>query len=54
MAWLWKKGVVAPIVGVTKEKYLDDFVGALDIQLSKEDMEKLEMNYVPHELMGPR
>lgn len=54
MAWLWEKGVVAPIVGVTKEKYLDDFVGALDIQLSKEDMEKLEMNYVPHELMGPR
>lgn len=54
MAWLWEKGVVAPIVGVTKEKYLDDFVGALNIQLSKEDMEKLEMNYVPHELMGPR
>lgn len=54
MAWLWEKGVVAPIVGVTKEKYLDDFVGALDIQLSKEDMEKLEINYVPHELMGPR
>lgn len=54
VAWLWEKGVVAPIVGVTKEKYIDDFVGALDVKLDAEDMEALEKNYVPHELMGPR
>ncbi len=29
LAWLWQKGVDAPIVGVTKEKYLDDFMGHL-------------------------
>ena len=54
IAWLWEKGAVAPIVGITKEKYMDDFVDALDIQLDEEDMEALEKNYVPHQLMGPR
>lgn len=51
-AWLWKKGVVAPIVGITKEKYLDDFVGALDVQLDEEDMKSLEKHYIPHSIMG--
>ena len=54
VAWLWEKGVVAPIVGVTKEKYLEDFVDALEVQLDKEDMEALEKHYTPHELVGPR
>lgn len=54
VAWLWEKGVVAPIVGVTKEKYLDDFVDALDVELDAADMEALEKYYIPHELMGPR
>lgn len=51
-AWLWQKGVTAPIVGITKEKYLDDFVKALDVKLSKEDIAYLEECYVPHEIMG--
>jgi aryl-alcohol dehydrogenase-like predicted oxidoreductase len=51
-AWLWEKGVVAPIVGITKEKYLDDFVGALDIKLDEEDMKALEEHYIPHPIMG--
>lgn len=54
IAWLWAKGVVAPIVGVTKEKYLDDFVKALNIQLDEEDIAALEKHYVPHPLVGPR
>lgn len=54
VAWLWEKGVVAPIVGVTKEAYLVDFVAALEIQLTQEDVDALEEHYVPHELMGPR
>lgn len=54
IAWLWKKGVVAPIVGVTKERYLDDFVEALDVQLDEEDMLTLEKHYIPHQLVGPR
>lgn len=54
LAWLWEKGVHSPIVGITKEKYLDDFMGAFDIQLDEEDIENLEKYYVPHELNGPR
>lgn len=52
VAWLWAKGVIAPIVGITKEKYLDDFVGALDVHLSQEDIDYLEECYVPHVIMG--
>ena len=52
LAWLWAKGVVAPVVGVTKEKYLDDFVAALDVKLTKEDIDYLEECYVPHKVMG--
>lgn len=51
-AWLWEKGVVAPIVGITKEKYLDDFVGALEVKLDNEDMVQLEEHYVPHSIVG--
>ena len=51
-AWLWEKGVVAPIVGITKEKYLEDFVGALDVKLDAEDMKALEVHYIPHPIMG--
>ena len=54
IAWLWEKGAVSPIVGVTKEKYLDDFVAALDVKLDQEDMQALEKHYIPHSLMGPR
>lgn len=52
IAWLWSKGVTSPIVGITKEKYLDDFIGALDVKLSKEDMEYLEEMYIPHNIVG--
>ncbi len=52
VAWLWNKGVTSPIVGITKEKYLDDFIGALDVKLSKEDMEYLEEKYAPHNIVG--
>lgn len=52
IAWLWAKGITAPIVGVTKEKYLDDFVGALDVKLTDEDIQLLEECYIPHRIMG--
>lgn len=54
IAWLWEKGAVSPVVGVTKEKYLDDFVAAFDVRLDEEDIHALEKYYVPHELVGPR
>lgn len=52
LAWLWQKGVDSPIMGVTREKYLDDFLGAFDVQLSDEDMDYLEALYQPHRVVG--
>lgn len=52
LAWLWEKGIHSPIVGVTKEKYLDDFMGAFDVKLTKEDMQYLDEKYVAHEIVG--
>ena len=49
LAWLWVKGVTSPVVGATKEKYLDDFVAALDVKLDDEDIHSLEEHYVPHQ-----
>lgn len=52
LAWQFKKGVTAPVIGATKEKYLDDAVGALDITLNAEDMAYLDACYVPHRIVG--
>lgn len=52
VAWLFEKGVCSPVIGVTKEKYLDDFVGALNLTLSNEDIKYLEEAYVPHKIVG--
>lgn len=52
LAWLWQKGIHSPIVGVTKEKYLDDFMGAFGLELTAEEMEILEANYLPHKIVG--
>jgi len=54
LAWLLHKPqVVAPIIGATKEKYLDDAAAALEIVLTKEEMDYLEEVYTPHEVTGP-
>ena len=52
LTWLWQKGIDSPIVGVTKEKYLDDFVGAFDLELSAEDLAFLDELYRPHAIVG--
>lgn len=54
LAWLLHKPqVVATVVGATKEKYLDDAVAAVDIKLTKEEMNYLEELYIPHAVVGP-
>ncbi len=50
LAWLYKKGVAAPIVGATKEKYIVEAIQAQDIELSDEDTAYLEEEYIPHPL----
>ncbi|MGT2783927.1 aldo/keto reductase [Streptococcus merionis] len=52
IAWLWKKGVHSPILGVTKEKYLDDYMGAFKVNLTDEDIAYLDEKYLPHKVMG--
>lgn len=52
LAWHWAKGVASPIVGATKKSYIDDAVGALDVKLTKEDVDYLEELYVPHPIVG--
>jgi aryl-alcohol dehydrogenase (NADP+) len=53
LAWLLHKpGVTAPIVGASKAHHLEDAVAALNIQLSKQEIEKLESVYVPHPVLG--
>lgn len=52
LAWLWQKGVHSPIVGVTKERYLDDFMGAFEVSLTEEEMAYLDERYEPHKIVG--
>ena len=46
--WQFKKGVAAPVIGVTKPKYLDDALKAFDIELSDADISYLDELYIPH------
>ena len=48
LAWQYKKGVAAPIIGITKEKYINDALHAFDVRLSDEDVSYLEELYLPH------
>src|SRR3954447_9166424 len=53
LAWVLAKPVVtAPIVGVTKDAHLDDAVSAVDLQLSDEEIARLEEPYTPHPVVG--
>lgn len=52
LAWLWGKGIDAPIIGVTKDKYLDDFMGAFSVKLSEDDLAYLDEKYLPHKIVG--
>lgn len=52
LAWHFAKGVTAPIIGVTKVKYLDDAVGVLNVKLTDDDIAYLEELYVLHKIVG--
>jgi len=52
LAWLFAKGVTAPVIGATKIKYLNDAVGAFNVKLTDEDIAHLEEAYVPHKVVG--
>jgi 1-deoxyxylulose-5-phosphate synthase len=53
LAWLLQKdAVTAPIVGATRLEHLEAAVGALGVQLSREDVAALEAPYVAHPVAG--
>lgn len=53
MAWLLAKpGVTAPIVGATKMEHLDAAIGAVDLELSADEIRRLEAPYQPHPVAG--
>lgn len=52
LAWLLAKGAASPIVGATKERYLEDAAGAFAVTLTEDDMARLEQYYVPHQVVG--
>ena len=53
LAWmLAKPGITAPIVGASKPGHLEDAVAAVNVQLTKEEIRRLEEPYQPHPVLG--
>lgn len=52
LAWHFKRGVAAPIVGATNIEHFDDAVKSLDITLSDDEVTFLETPYRPHRICG--
>jgi 1-deoxyxylulose-5-phosphate synthase len=53
LAWMLSKPVVtAPIIGATKPHHLEDAVAALSIQLTPEEIQRLEEPYRPHPIIA--
>ena len=53
LAWLLHRpAVTAPIVGATKIEHLRDALAAEELELSGEEIERLQEPYVPHPVLG--
>ena len=53
LGWLLHKaGVTCPIIGATKATHVDDALAAEQLQLSAEELRRLEEPYVPHGVSG--
>lgn len=51
LSWLMNK-VASPIIGATKKSHIDTAIKAVDMKLSKEELQYLEELYTPHKLVG--
>jgi len=55
LAWLLRNPVVtSPIVGMGRDKHLDDALAALEIELTDDEVEQLEKHYTPRAVVGFR
>jgi aryl-alcohol dehydrogenase-like predicted oxidoreductase len=53
LAWMLSKPyVTSPIIGATKEDHLDDAAAAVELELTAEEIERMEEAYVPHQVAG--
>ena len=53
LAWHFTKPhIAAPIIGATKMDHLEQAIAALEIQLSDEEVKRLEEAYQPHPVLG--
>jgi aryl-alcohol dehydrogenase-like predicted oxidoreductase len=53
LAWLLAQpGLAAPIIGATKVEHVDDAVAAVDLQLDRPALDRLEAPYRPHPVLG--
>ena len=53
LAWLLHRpGVTAPIVGATKVSHVEDALAAAKLELTEDEMRRLEERYIPHPVLG--
>ena len=53
LAWLLgRPGVTAPIVGATKVGHIEDALAAETLELSADEVARLEEPYLPHAVSG--
>jgi aryl-alcohol dehydrogenase-like predicted oxidoreductase len=53
LAWmLGKPGVTAPIIGATKLDHLTDALAAEELELTDDEVKRLEEPYLPHPVLG--
>jgi|SRR5580658_6101088 aryl-alcohol dehydrogenase-like predicted oxidoreductase len=53
LAWLLQRpGITAPIIGATRLDHLNDALAAQELELSEDEIRKLEELYVPHPVLG--
>ncbi len=53
LAWLLRRpGVTAPIVGTTKPGHVADALAAVKLELTEDEIRRLEEHYVPHPVLG--
>ncbi len=52
LAWLLHKGVTAPVIGATKVEHITEAVDSLQVQLTDDDVRRMEEPYKPHPILG--
>jgi aryl-alcohol dehydrogenase-like predicted oxidoreductase len=53
LAWLLNKPhIIAPIIGASKMDHLNQAIAALEINLSEDEVKRLEELYLPHPILG--